>query len=277
MPEVTRRRASPAPAAPPAQAATSHATKALASKPRGRPRKQPSGDSYHHGDLPQALLAAAETVLRRDGLNGLGLRAIAREAGVSHTAPKHHFGDTRALMSQLAAVGFGRLRDAMLQAQHGVTPGRDARLAIGEAYVRFAHTHPELFALMFRNEIADVRHPALIEAQRAAMRVMASTISGSELPESSDGLRLPAAVAVQVTAAWAMVHGLASLLIDERLGGIVRSSDAFADPLALSQATLLALRDFVPGSAASAAPSQTPTPTARITPPRRTSAKPAKR
>ena len=267
MPEATRRRASPSsPASPSVDAA------APTAKPRGRPRKQPS-DSYHHGDLPQTLLAAAETVLRRDGLNGLGLRAIAREAGVSHTAPKHHFGDTRALMSQLAAVGFWRLRDAMLQAQHGLAPGRDARLAIGEAYVRFAHTHPELFALMFRNEIADVRHPALVEAQRAAMRAMTSTISGLDLPESSEGLHLSATVAVQVTAAWAMVHGLASLLIDERLGGIVRSSDAFADPLALSQATLLALRDFVPGSAAPAAPSQVQAPTASATPPRRTSTK----
>ena len=263
MPEASRRRTpSPSPTPPAAD------TTAPTARPRGRPRKQAAAtsSSYHHGDLPQALLAAAETVLRRDGLNGLGLRAIAREAGVSHTAPKHHFGDTRGLLSQLAAVGFWRLREAMLQAQDGVAQGRDARHAIGEAYVHFAHAHPEMFALMFRNEIADVRHPALVEAQRAAMRVMASTISGLDLPESSEGLRLPATVAVQVTAAWAMVHGLASLLIDERLGGIVRSTDAFADPLALSQATLLALRDFVPSPAAPSPASSTITrTTARTT------------
>lgn len=239
---------------------------APATRPRGRPRKQADVPSYHHGTLPEALLTAAETVLRRDGLAGLGLRAIAREAGVSHTAPKHHFGDTRGLLSQLAAVGFVRLKDAMECAMQPLQ-GQDAsarRLAIGAAYVRFAQAHPALFGLMFRNEMADMRHPALADAQRAAMRVMASTISGKALPEGNDSLRLSPTAAVQVTAAWAMVHGLANLLIDERLGGIVRASDHFADPQALCEATLQALRGVEPGltptSAATPAPAPAPAP-----------------
>src|SRR5947199_7464628 len=75
--------------------------------------------SYHHGDLHDALLNAAETVLERDGVQGLTLRAAAREAGVSHAAPTHHFGDMTGLLSELAAVGFRRfgaaLRDAASQ------------------------------------------------------------------------------------------------------------------------------------------------------------------
>ena len=47
---------------------------------------------YHHGDLHEALLQAAKRVAERDGINGLTLRAGAREAGVSHAAPSHHFG-----------------------------------------------------------------------------------------------------------------------------------------------------------------------------------------
>src|SRR6218665_416206 len=61
---------------------------------------------YHHGDLHVALLRAAQSVLERDGLPGLTLRAVAREAGVSHAAPTHHFGDLTGLLSELAAVGF---------------------------------------------------------------------------------------------------------------------------------------------------------------------------
>ncbi|MDP1883319.1 MAG: TetR family transcriptional regulator, partial [Bradyrhizobium sp.] len=61
---------------------------------------------YHHGALRDALLTAAETVLERDGLGGLTLRAVAREAGVSHAAPTHHFGDLTGLVSELAAIGF---------------------------------------------------------------------------------------------------------------------------------------------------------------------------
>jgi AcrR family transcriptional regulator len=68
-------------------------------------------------------------VLLRDGIPGLGLRAIAREAGVSHTAPKHHFGDATGLVSELAAVGYRRLSDTMREAaarprRHGRAPQR---------------------------------------------------------------------------------------------------------------------------------------------------------
>src|SRR5947199_7172844 len=70
-------------------------------------RRGTGGDSpYHHGDLREALLKAAERVLERDGLAGLTLRAVAREAGVSHAAPTHHFGDLTGLVSELAAIGF---------------------------------------------------------------------------------------------------------------------------------------------------------------------------
>ena len=52
---------------------------------------------YHHGALRAALLDAAEAILDRDGIAALTLRAVAREAGVTHTAPRHHFGDLTGL------------------------------------------------------------------------------------------------------------------------------------------------------------------------------------
>ena len=89
-----------------------------------RLRPSPSGPtSYHHGSLREALLQAAERILERDGIKGLTLRAAAREAGVSHAAPKNHFGDLSGLLSELAAVGFERFV-ATLQA--GVRDGDPA-------------------------------------------------------------------------------------------------------------------------------------------------------
>ena len=93
---------------------------------RAAAKKAAAPKPYHHGALPEALLAAAEAVLVRDGLAGLGLRAIAREAGVSHTAPKHHFGDTTGLLSELAAVGF---RPAARRHAGGAGAARRARCA----------------------------------------------------------------------------------------------------------------------------------------------------
>src|ERR1700743_416623 len=76
---------------------------------------------YHHGALRDALLEAAERVLERDGLSGLTLRAVAREAGVSHAAPTHHFGDLTGLVSKLAAIGFRQFNAAMASACDAAT------------------------------------------------------------------------------------------------------------------------------------------------------------
>src|ERR1700744_2758366 len=100
---------------------------------------------YHHGDLKSALLAEAETILERDGIQALTLRAAARAAGVSHAAPANHFDDLTGLLSELAAVGFNRFSAALMAAME--TAGGDPRArsnAMGAAYVRFARAHPGL-------------------------------------------------------------------------------------------------------------------------------------
>src|SRR5262245_65445225 len=72
------------------------------------------GAPYHHGSLREAMLRAAESILKRDGIRGLTLRAAAREAGVSDAAPKNHFGDVMGLLSDLDAVGLARVRAEMV-------------------------------------------------------------------------------------------------------------------------------------------------------------------
>ena len=63
-------------------------------------------DRYHHGDLPNAVKQAALAVLATDGPAALSLRQVAADAGVSHTAPRHHFGDKQHLLTELALDGF---------------------------------------------------------------------------------------------------------------------------------------------------------------------------
>src|SRR5438128_2323529 len=114
--------------------------------------------SYHHGALREALLIAAEKLLREHGLAALTLRAIAREAGVSHGAPAHHFEDLSALLSDLAAVGFLRLVEQL----EAALKARDkTRFPVPKAYVQFAVDNPALFSLMFREERLDAKRPAL--------------------------------------------------------------------------------------------------------------------
>src|ERR1700750_2412423 len=101
---------------------------------KGKPAEE---TPYHHGALHEALLKAAETVLERDGLQGLTLRAVAREAGVSHAAPTHHFGDLTGLLSELAAIGFRQFNAAMAAAGSSAPAALDKALAKAKAYVGY--------------------------------------------------------------------------------------------------------------------------------------------
>src|SRR3982074_2583700 len=87
-----------------------------AARPAARRSRSTADTPYHHGALHDAVVEAAERVLERDGLAGLTLRAVAREAGVSHAAPTHHFGDLTGLVSELAAIGFRQFNAAMTAA-----------------------------------------------------------------------------------------------------------------------------------------------------------------
>lgn len=175
---------------------------------------------YHHGDLRRALLAAALDILRADGTAGLTLRAVARRAGVSHQAPYHHFADRAALVAAVAQDGFERLAAELGRAQRAAA-GAVARLQeTGVAYVVFAVRHPEHFRVMFGSELAErVAHPDL---DRAARRVFEQLLepAGALFPlQSSDSSTISATL-------WAVVHGLAMLLIDGQLPGHARPAKA---------------------------------------------------
>jgi AcrR family transcriptional regulator len=184
-----------------------------------RARRKPAAvkptKPYHHGSVHAAMLRAAERILERDGIQGLTLRAAARDAGVSHAAPKNHFGDLRGLLSELAAVGFERFRAAMeAKLRDGDAPA--ARMdSIGLGYVTFARAHPGLFLLMFRSERLDFTRPALRAASDAAFAVLADTVAERRQESMAATLTLPQAA--HMAAAWSLVHGFAMLLIDGRL------------------------------------------------------------
>ncbi|HEY1672444.1 MAG TPA: TetR/AcrR family transcriptional regulator [Streptosporangiaceae bacterium] len=105
---------------------------------------------YHHGHLRDTLLAEAERTLREQGVEQLSLRDLARQAGVSHAAPRRHFADRQALLDALAEAGFARLADEVANAVENAGPDFRARLrATGATYVRFATEDPALMELMF--------------------------------------------------------------------------------------------------------------------------------
>src|SRR3546814_6184773 len=105
--------------------------------------------AYHHGDLRAAVIAAGLKRLAEDAGGELGLRALARDVGVSATALYRHFPDKEALLDALAAEGLRRLGALQAQAWLKAGGGRDGFKATGIAYVRRSDEHTsELQSLM---------------------------------------------------------------------------------------------------------------------------------
>jgi AcrR family transcriptional regulator len=176
---------------------------------------------YHHGALREALLQAAERVLERDGLAGLTLRAVAREAGVSHAAPTHHFGDLTGLLSELAAVGFRQFNEAMASSCEAATTPLERALARPKAYVAYAQAHPGMYGIMFRTERLDYSRPSLHEAAEASFAGLANAIAAMRQERiSGDTMTLEQGAAI--ARAWSMVHGFTMLLLDGRLEDILQ-------------------------------------------------------
>jgi AcrR family transcriptional regulator len=185
---------------------------------RAAKRKPASPAPYHHGDLHEALLRAAEAILEREGFAGLTLRAAAREAGVSHAAPTHHFGDMTGLLSELAALGFRKF-GASLAAAAAREASADARMdAMGEAYVEFAREHPSMFLLMFRSERLDPKRPALHAAMEQSFDVLTRGVSERR---GAAAQTAPLALLAEIVRSWSMVHGFAMLMIDHRLDPVL--------------------------------------------------------
>jgi AcrR family transcriptional regulator len=192
---------------------------------------------YHHGALHGALLEAAERVLERDGLAGLTLRAVAREAGVSHAAPTHHFGDLTGLVSELAAVGYRQFGAAMAAAAAAGASLTEKAMARAKAYVAFAQAHPGLYGLMFRAERLDMKRPSLHEAASASFAGLVDAVGASRHEQISDeALSLDQAAAI--VRAWALLHGFTMLLLDDRLSDVLRRIPKGTDVETLLEAML---------------------------------------
>lgn len=174
-------------------------------------------DRYHHGDLRRALVEAALELLAEGGTEALGLRELARRVGVSPSAPYRHFRDKQALIQAVAAAGYELFLAALEGTKAGV-PAEEQFGAMAEAYVHFALRYPRLYKLMFSSELGKFEDRDLRRAADAAYASLA-VAAAKEDPDS------PGEAAIT---AWAFVHGLSMLLLDEQLLGV---SAANAEPL----------------------------------------------
>jgi len=176
--------------------------------------------TYHHGDLRNALIAAGAKLAEKGGPGAVGVRAAAREVGVTPTAAYRHFANAEALQGAVKNSAFDALADGMRAEMATVdTSGDDAEdalrrlYAIGRAYLRVALAEPGLFRTAFGEEATPPARPREEDPYFLMLnRGLDELVATGYLPEE----RRPLAE----FAAWSAVHGLARLVLDGPLSGL---------------------------------------------------------
>jgi AcrR family transcriptional regulator len=165
-------------------------------------------DSYHHGNLREALLEAARRLIAERGLGGFAFAELARAAGVSPAAPYRHFRDRSALVTELGRRGFERLRDDLQAAWNNGQPDPAAAIErCGRAYLLFARRDPAGYAAMFDGIPGEI-DPALRTAADSAFAVVRKAADAACAVAPAKARPPSLMVALHV---WTLCHGTATL------------------------------------------------------------------
>ncbi|VAW80089.1 Transcriptional regulator, AcrR family [hydrothermal vent metagenome] len=175
-------------------------------------------DTYHHGNLRQALIEAAIPMLKAKGVVGLSLRGLATELGVSHGAPYRHFKNKKVLLEAIAITGFVALQESCVKAALNFPDDPRRQLyEAGMGYIFYVAKNPEVAELMFRPGLNPQQStPELCQAIDAAGASLAAIIENGKhkkLYRNHDTRDL-------VLTSLSTVHGLAMFIT----GGILIDS-----------------------------------------------------
>lgn len=163
--------------------------------------------SYHHGDLRGELLARAEETLRESGVDGLSLRQLARDIGVSHGAPSRHFRDKQALLDAIALAGFERFGALFADVPSSGSFAQQVE-SVTRTYVRFATENSALLELMFARKHSPTAGTELPAAAERAFLIPAKLIAdGQANGDVIDGDPLRIGIA-----AFATMQGIATFV-----------------------------------------------------------------
>jgi AcrR family transcriptional regulator len=159
--------------------------------------------------LKDKVIQAAVDYIAESGPDGLSFRQIAADAGVSHQAPYHHFGDRDAIFTEIGIIGF-RMFAAELAAPASRGEDPDVAIRMLERYVNFALTHSGYYRVMFRSDLCKIgESPELRRFADASFDALIDAVQSIVGARSSvDEIRIVA------TTMWSAAHGLATLLID---------------------------------------------------------------
>jgi AcrR family transcriptional regulator len=196
---------------------------------------------YHHGDLKNALIEAGAEILSKEGVSGLSLRKVASRAGVSHAAPYAHFTDKQALIAAISTEGYCRLYEkltAVVQ-KYQLDPLRQF-VEVAWAFIEFARDDPDLFKVTFSSVIEKEKDfPAFVEMTRKNFQLLVVLVEACQ----AAGVLKPGLADEMAVSIWSLVHGLASLLIEDQISHALLDRLTIRELLVftLNQVTLIEL------------------------------------
>jgi AcrR family transcriptional regulator len=203
-----------------------------ATRPRRAKRSAPRSEVRpHDGGLRRDLVEAALELVEASGTRGLSWREVARRADVSHTAPYRHFTNKEELLAAVAEQGFRNLSERMIEQMAGVRDDAARHLeAMAIAYVEFAAENPAHFRVMFGRDVPDInKHSALREAHAATNELFRKGVARVIERAGKVGMQVDAEHFTLM--AWSLVHGLACLTVDGRVGDVGEAAVAPAEHL----------------------------------------------
>jgi AcrR family transcriptional regulator len=206
---------------------TGHNSARAPREPRTVGTAAPREDRRQGGALRRELIDAALELVEVSGTRGLSWREIARRANVSHSAPYRHFANKEVLLAAVAEQGFRRLIERMVDQMARAPDNAPSQLeAMAIAYVEFASENRAHFRLMFGRDVPDItEHPALREAHDATDGLFREGVTRVVSVAGENGIDVD--VDQFALMAWSLVHGLASLIVDGRVGDV---GDEGVDP-----------------------------------------------
>jgi len=189
--------------------------------------------SYHHGDLKNALIEAGIRIVHKEGVQQLSLRKVAAKCGVSHAAPYKHFKDKESLLEAMQQHITNRFSALLIKIADKYSGSEDILQKLGSAYFNFFCINPHYFHFLFSqmnvpvdlDNISVASYPPFDIFKNTVINILQANPSLNELQyKKSHGEHGKASFSPKATAKpqnkdilqnviamWAMIHGITAI------------------------------------------------------------------